>query len=445
MNEEDAKNTTRSVQSGFHNLGEFFNRKIHTPQLSRRSKELLTVVFVSMISTLGVLAAVGGILWHNRTTLLTEIFPNQKALVAAGTNSVGIPIDVATAVETPHDLSVSDVVAKANKSVVAIEVYQQVPVYASGQGANPFGDMFPNFFFNQPQQQIGTQEQKVGGGSGFFVTSDGMIATNRHVVDFQGATFKVVTTDGKKYNATVLAKDGVLDVAILKVIGRFTPVTLGNSDTLVLGQSVVAIGNALGEFKNSVSTGIISGLARSIVAGDNAGSSETLDKVIQTDAAINPGNSGGPLLSLRGEVVGINVAVAQGSQNIAFSLPINSVKTVIDSVKKNGTIVRPYVGIRYIPITKDLQTKNNLTVDYGILIGRGSTSSDLAVMPGSPADRAGLVENDIILSVDGVKLDSDTNFATLIRGKRVGQTIVLRVIDKGIEKTVQLTLTAAPN
>jgi serine protease Do len=166
--------------------------------------------------------------------------------------------------------------------------------------------------------------------------------------------------------------------------------------------------------------GVVSGLSRSLTAGDNAGQSERLDKVIQTDAAINPGNSGGPLLNLKGQVIGINVAVVQGSSNVGFALPINSVKSVIDSVIKTGKIERPYVGIRYVNVTADLKEKNNLTVDYGILVQRGATATDLAVIPGSPADKAGIVENDIILSVDGTKIDADQNFTSLIRYKKVG-------------------------
>ena len=246
-----------------------------------------------------------------------------------------------------------------------------------------------------------------------------------------------------------MARDPVFDVAIAKItpsgLETLPYLELGDSDTLEVGQSVVAIGNALGEFKNTVSAGVVSGLSRSLIAGDNAGNSEQLDKVIQTDAAINPGNSGGPLLDLSGKVVGINVAVVQGSENIGFALPINSVKNVISSVRKTGKIIRPYVGIRYIPITPELKSKNNLSVDYGILVQRGSSANQLAVVPGSPADKAGIVENDIILEVNGQKINNETNFATLIRGKNIGETLVLKILSKGLEKTVYLTLTQAPD
>jgi serine protease Do len=189
--------------------------------------------------------------------------------------------------------------------------------------------------------------------------------------------------------------------------------------------------------------GVVSGLARSITAGSSSGSTEVLDHVIQTDAAINPGNSGGPLLDLSGKVIGVNVAIAQGSQNIGFALPINSVKGAIESVKSTGKIVRPYLGLRYAVINADMKEKNNLTVDYGVLVKAGANTNELAVVPGSPADKAGIVENDIILEIDGVKLDDKINLASLIRGKSVGQVINLKILHRGEEKNVSVTLEVA--
>ena len=218
--------------------------------------------------------------------------------------------------------------------------------------------------------------------------------------------------------------------------------TLGNSDSLEVGQSVIAIGNALGEYRNTVSVGVISGLARSITAGDNSGHTEVLDHVIQTDAAINPGNSGGPLLDLSGKVIGVNVAIAQDSQSIGFALPVNSIKGAVESVKATGKIVRPYLGVRYIAVNPEIKEKNNLTVDYGVLVKQGATQSDLAVIPGSPADKAGIVENDIILEVDGVKLDENTGLASVIRQKKIGQVIKLKSLHRGEIKNGFVTLEA---
>jgi serine protease Do len=168
-----------------------------------------------------------------------------------------------------------------------------------------------------------------------------------------------------------------------------------------------------------------------------------LDHVIQTDAAINPGNSGGPLLDLSGRVVGVNVAIVQGSQNIGFALPINSVRGAIESVKSTGKIVRPYLGVRYVSVTPEMKDANNLSVDYGVLVKAGANASELAVVPGSPADKAGIVENDIILEIDGVKLDDKKNLASLIRERGIGQVITLKILHRGAEKTVSVTLEAA--
>ncbi len=345
-------------------------------------------------------------------------------------------------------------VRKTNPAVVSILISKEVPKYETyidpnqQQFQNPFGDMFPGFTFNFPSipqyRQNGTEKKEIGGGSGFLVSSDGLIVTNKHVVDQKDVEYTVFTNDGKKHTATVVARDPVLDVALIRISGSNYPyLSLGNSDNLLVGQSVIAIGNALAEFRNTVSVGVVSGLSRSITAGDNSGNTELLDHVIQTDAAINPGNSGGPLLDLTGRVIGVNVAVAQGSQSIGFALPINSVKSAIESVKSTGKIVRPFLGIRYVAINSEMKEKNNLTVDYGVLVKAGTTPADLAVIPGSPADKAGLVENDIILEINGVKLDDKTNLASAIREKKVGDVVVLKVLHRGVEKIVQVTLEAA--
>ncbi len=348
------------------------------------------------------------------------------------------------------DRLVIDAVKKTNPGVVSIVISKEVPTYETfinpNQNNSPFGNFFPNFNFNIPQyRQNGTEKKEIGGGSGFFVSDDGLIVTNKHVVSADDVEYTVFTNDGKKHDAKVVARDPVLDIAIIKVEGSgFPHLSLGNSDAVEVGQSVIAIGNALAEFRNTVSVGVISGLARSIVAGDSSGNSELLDQVIQTDAAINPGNSGGPLLDLSGRVIGVNVAVAQGSQSIGFALPINSIKSAIESVKEIGKIVRPYLGVRYTAINAEMKEKNNLTVDYGVLVKAGANANELAVIPGSPADVAGIVENDIILEIDGVKLDDKTSLASIIRNKNIGDVVNLKIIHRGEQKTAPVTLKAAP-
>ncbi len=342
---------------------------------------------------------------------------------------------------------VVNAVKKTSPAVVSIVITKDVPKYETYyEQSNPFGDMFPGLFFNTPKvKQNGTEKKEIGGGSGFFVSSTGLLVTNKHVVSDKDAEYTVFTNDGKKYDAKVLARDSVLDIAVLQVKGTgFSYLEFADSDKIQVGQSVIAIGNALAEFRNTVSVGVVSGLARSITASDGAGKSELLDHVIQTDAAINPGNSGGPLLDLSGEVVGVNVAVAQGSENIGFALPSNAVKNVVDSVRQTGKIVRPYLGVRYAQITQSLKEKNNLSVDYGVIVSKGETKEDLAVIPGSPADKAGIVENDIILEVDGKKLDEDTNLAMIIRDKKIGDMLNLKILSKGAEKEVRVVLEKAP-
>jgi serine protease Do len=210
-----------------------------------------------------------------------------------------------------------------------------------------------------------------------------------------------------------------------------------------LGQTVIAIGNALGEFRNTVSVGVVSGLSRSIVAGDETGASELLDEVIQTDAAINPGNSGGPLVDLNGNVIGVNVAVAEGSQNIGFALPADTVKTSVDSVKTTGKISRPYLGVRYIAVNETIKEKYNLSVDYGVLVTSG-TPGEPAVLPNSPAKKAGIQTDDIILEFDGTKLTEDHSLTSLIRGKKVGDKAILKILRDNQQKTVQVTLSEYP-
>ena len=348
----------------------------------------------------------------------------------------------------PIESLVVNTVKKANPAVVAITVSKNVPVYERylERVPSPFGDFFGNDFFggfNVPQlRQNGTELREVGGGSGFLVSADGYIVTNRHVVADENAEYTVFTNDGKKYDANVVARDPALDLAIIKIGGSgFPHLTFADSDKLEVGQSVIAIGNALAEFRNTVSVGVVSGLSRSILASDSLGrNAEVLDQLIQTDAGINHGNSGGPLLNLTGEVIGVNVAIAEGAENIGFAISGNSVKSVVESVQKTGKIVRPYLGVRYVEITEEIKEKNKLSVDHGVLVQRGATVSDLAVIPGSPADKVGIVENDIIVEIDGIKLTPEQSLASIIRTKKVGDSIRLKINHKGEEKTVTVTL-----
>lgn len=340
------------------------------------------------------------------------------------------------------DNQIVDVVQQTQPAVVSVVASADVPVYEQyyqDPSADPFGGLSP--FFSMPQyRQNGTEKQDVSSGSGFIVTADGYVVTNKHVVAEDNVDYTVMTNDGTQYPATVVARDPSNDVAVLKIEGdHFSYLEFGDANTLKVGQSVIAIGNALGEFSNSVSVGIVSGLARSIEAGDGYGQAEQLQNVIQTDAAINFGNSGGPLLDLSGRVIGMNVAMAQ-AQNIGFALPSNLIQGVVESVKTTGKISRPFLGVRYMLIDATLKESNALPVDHGVLIRRGQNPAELAVIPGSPADKAGLEENDIILEVDEQKLDAEHDLSALIGQKQVGDEIKLLLLHDGVEQTVTVTL-----
>lgn len=352
-----------------------------------------------------------------------------------------------------EDELVTALVKKVQPAVVSIAISKEVRSFSNRTGPNifPFDDFFEGFGFPfrvetpapQPQQgeSQGGKKQVVGGGTGFIVSSDGLILTNKHVVADDAAEYTVVTNDGKQYVAKVLAQDPVNDLALIQIEAKGLPtVTLGDSDKIAIGQTVVAIGNSLAQFPNTVTKGVVSGLGRRVTAGDNRGLSEVIEGAIQTDAAINPGNSGGPLVNLKGEVIGINTAVSQAGQLIGFAIPVNEAKRAITSVKKSGKIVRPWLGVRYVIVTKELAKENQLSVDYGALVLRGEKQTDFAVIPGSPADKAGIVENDIILEIDGSRIDTDHSLVRLIARKNPGETIELKVLSKGKEKVVKVEL-----
>jgi S1-C subfamily serine protease len=274
-----------------------------------------------------------------------------------------------------------------------------------------------------------------GGGSGFIITSDGLILTNKHVVENTGE-LTVITRDGKSYKATVKATDPFNDLAVISIEAKNLPVVeLGDSDKLEVGQYVIAIGNALGEFQNTVTVGVVSAKGRTLEA-----EGERLEDMIQTDAAINQGNSGGPLVNLKGQVVGVNTAMASGAENIGFALPINTAKYAIESVKKSGKIIRPYIGIRYLVITKEIATINKLPVDYGVLISRGKTLGETAIVQNSPADKAGLKEGDIITALNDQKIDENKSLPSILQQYKPGDTVELTVLRDSKEMKIRLTL-----
>ncbi len=342
--------------------------------------------------------------------------------------------------------AVVNVVKKASPAVVSIVISKDLSKIP-GYGRNSFGfDPFDQLFgFNRttPQTPQEPNVQKVGAGSGFFVSSNGLILTNKHVVSDTAASYTVLTSDGKSYEAKVVGSDPVNDIALVKIdIVNAPTLALASSDNLDIGQTVIAIGNSLGQYSNTVTVGVVSGIGRSITAGGNDGA-EQLEGVIQTDAAINPGNSGGPLLNIAGQVIGINTAIDQEGQSVGFAIPSNDVQKDLDSFNKTGKITRPLLGVRYLMITPDIAKQQKLPKEYGALVSRGQQISDVAVVPGSPADKAGIVENDIILEVNGQKLDEQHTLAGALRKFSTGDVLTLKLYRKGEEKTVQVTLEEA--
>lgn len=295
------------------------------------------------------------------------------------------------------------------------------------------------------------QEQRVG--TGFVLSKDGLIMTNRHLIPAGPAEVTVTLADGTeltKVDVVGRTNDGdPLDIAFLKVgdtKGKtLKPVKLGDSSDIEVGDRVVAIGNALGQFQNSVTTGIISGYGRDIEASDGSGfATETLQNLFQTDAAINQGNSGGPLVNVNGEVIGVNTAVAgEGAENIGFAIPINDIKGLIDSVIETGQLKRPYLGVRYVTLTDDLADVYNLDTKRGayIIVGEGGLP---AVLPDSPAQKAGLKEGDVIVEVEGEKVDEQNSLIALIGQHKVGDTVKLKIVRDGSEQEVSVKLEVSP-
>jgi serine protease Do len=277
-------------------------------------------------------------------------------------------------------------------------------------------------------------------GTGIIVSSDGYILTNKHVVN-SARSVQVITVDGVTYeDVAVVGTDPLNDVAYLKIKdGKDLPAaTLGDSNTVRVGQSVVAIGNALGQYQNTVTSGIISGTGRPIQAGDESGNQvETLTDLLQTDAAINSGNSGGPLLNMAGQVIGINTAVAQDAQGIGFAIPINATKGTLKGVLAGNGVQRAYLGVRYVPITPEITKKYDLSVKQGAYVYGESTSS---VISGSPADKGGIKEKDIITKINGAAVGRNGGVSSLVGAYAPGDTIGTTVVRDGSEKELRVTL-----
>ncbi len=295
-------------------------------------------------------------------------------------------------------------------------------------------------FFFYPYDDEKTEERaETGRGTGFIFTEDGFILTNRHIVYDQDAKYEVIMHTGEKYDAKVIAIDPMQDLAVLKIEGEnFPTIKIGDSDSILLGQTAIAIGNALGELENTISVGVISGLGRQVSA-TGAHGIEILSDVIQTDAAINFGNSGGPLLNLKGEVVGVNTAIAMRAEGIGFAIPINKAQRAMQGAVEEGKIAYPFLGIRYLIVNDEMQQERNLPIDYGALIISGGRGNP-AIEPNSAADRAGLQEGDIVTEFDGEQITEKNSLATIINNYHPQDEVLLKIIRNEEEKQLSVVL-----
>lgn len=374
-------------------------------------KRILTLLSIVIILTAAAISSgTFGFRWES----VSKFFPSRPAL----------PPDLSEKLRIVSEESlVTNVVETVSPSVVTV----------SASGTRSLGSIFDDPFdpFSIPraprQQSI---EQDIG--SAFVVSTDGLIVTNKHVVSVPQVKYKVITKDDKTYDVERIYRDPTNDLAILEINAKgLTPVTMGDSSKLKVGQMAIAIGTALGEFRNTVTVGVISGLGRGITAGSPfEGSVERLDNVIQTDAAINPGNSGGPLLNSSGQVIGINTAVSSEGQNIGFAIPINVVKDSLTNFNNTGSFQRPFLGVRYKIVTRDLALLNELP--------EGAYVQE--VVADSPAEIAGIEVEDIITKIDGKKLTGDDGgLAKIISSKKIGDRVIVEIWRNG--ETLKLNVT----
>ena len=344
---------------------------------------------------------------------------------------------------------------KQQASIIPVEKQQ---VILKGQGeligqiAKTVGESVVSIETTATTQSFFGPSQEQGAGTGIILTDDGLIVTNRHVVPAGTTDVSVKLSDGTEFkNVEVVGRTGShdsLDIAFLKIKDtkgrKLAAAKVGDSSKMQVGDPVVAIGNALGQFQNTVTSGIISGYGRSLQASDGSSGSENLENLFQTDAAINPGNSGGPLTNLDGEVIGINTAIAGDAQGIGFAIPINDVGGLIDSVKQGGKLERPYLGVVYIAITNDVAEQYGLSVKRGAYIAPAGILGSEPLVAGGPAEKGGVRPGDIITKIDDISIDESHSLSSLVNKHKVGDKVTLTILRNGQETKLSVTLGAAP-
>lgn len=366
---------------------------------SARHRQKGIAIIIIMALVIGLLVAIGA---------QNNFWTNSQPTTSRPTVK-----DDGNTAKTQREVDIASIVSKVSPSVVSITTQSESQTY------------------------FGTA-QREGAGTGIVVSSDGYVMTNKHVVDGVDAV-RVVLSNGESFDdVKVIGNDPLNDVAFLKIpdVNDLTPAELGNSSSVSVGQSVIAIGNSLGQYQNTVTSGIISGKGRPVAA--QAGRTvESLTDLLQTDAAINPGNSGGPLLNMAGQVIGMNTAIAAEAQGIGFAIPVNGIKGMLKGVLESGEVKRSYLGVNFVPVTPESADHYKLDVKSGAYI---FNESGTAVMSGSPADRAGIKERDIITKVNDVEIGSNGALSTLIGEYAPGDTVTLTFLRDGNERSTNVTL-----
>jgi serine protease Do len=415
-NKEASENGTQTDSS---TVSSRYNRTAPAP--ARRGRISSTLLALGLLISLGA-GFLGGYMGANAkaNAPVTSASISRQKQIAAGESQL-----------------ISSIAKSVGPSVVSINVVTQ---------AAPTSDFFGFAVPGQEQQAAGT---------GIVISSEGVIMTNRHVVPEGVTNVSVTLSDGTKLtDVKVLGRTSAndsLDVAFVKINNleghKLTPAEIGDSSKVQIGDTVVAIGNALGQFDNTVTSGIISGHGRSVVASENGtdtADAESLDDLFQTDAAINQGNSGGPLVNTDGQVIGINTAVSGEGQNIGFAIPINDVNGLIKQVLSTGKFERPYLGVRYVRLTADVAKQYKLDISSGAYVAPAADPSNPSVLPNSPASDAGIQEGDIITAIDGTKIDQSNSLTSLIGQHAVGDTVKLTILRDGKSITVNVKLAAMP-
>jgi serine protease Do len=339
--------------------------------------------------------------------------------------------------------SIVEIAKKVCPAVITVIVSKDLPkaenFYSFGFGGKEY--IMPNPQGNGKNKKIETKKTQIGGGSGFIISKDGYVFTSNHVVSDTTADYTVILNPKQKYPAKVLSRNPINDTAVIKIDGdNFPYLDLADSNKIELGQEVVAVGNALGEFTDTLSAGIVSGLSRYITAfGGIDHQMQNLRGLIQTDAAINPGNSGGPLVNMDGHVIGINTAMIMGAQNIGFAIPINYAKHDWEEVKKFGKIIMPFLGVKYVLISKEMAEANKLPVNDGALVVREALGES-PVVKGSAADKAGIKEWDIILECNGQKITLKNPLAHILQKCKIGEETNFKVLRDGKELNLKAKL-----